>query len=151
MVSNSVVYKILEVSGLAANKTITATRRPLGFLCDIYFPIDVGSAYQEYDNQFVYDDENPDFKGVNHLFTGLVVRRYKGDKSWDPYTGEEVRMFATNEDVFPDDSKVVVRFPVSDDPSVSETLLSLRVDRREGFHSRNHLFHEYVLVPMENC
>ena len=148
--ATDVIYKVLDVAGLAATKTIEATQKPLGFKTDIYFPVHNPSAYGNYDNVFMYLDE-PDIEKKNLLFSGIVVKRRRGDTTWEPYVGEEVRLFATNQEAYPNDSKVVIFFYDSNDPQRDPTKLVLRIDFLESFHSHSFLYHEYVLVPMEGC
>ena len=147
--AKDIIYKILDVAGIAASKTIEATQDPLGFRCDIYFPIFTNSIYGRSDNEFVYDTV-PDEFDRNFLFTGIVTKRNRSDVTWDVYTESETKLFTTLDEVFPDNSKVIVKMKSSNPLITDIRTISFKIDHLESFHSKEFLYHEYILNPMES-
>jgi len=152
MARSHIIYKILEVSSFAARKTIEALEGPLGFICDIYFPISNDSIYGRRDNTFTYPD-TPELADKKFLITGIVAQRFISDSTWDNYEGNDVFMFSNLVTNLPRNSKVVVKFPETPEnptnPDTKFNYITFKIHHRESFHDFKHLYNRYILIPAE--
>jgi hypothetical protein len=138
----NVIETTLRIGSKVASIMCSEIANLLGFVAEIYFPVENESIYGSSDNSTVYAD-TPNLRG-RFLFKGIVVNRLEGDSTLDNYTGESPELFLDRSVQVPDNSKVIVQLR-------TDYEYQYRVDRHEGFEGVDEeIYQKLMLVPMED-